>query len=506
MNWIQVNNGLQSIHISSLLYINTGYLFAGTSDGVFRSSNNGLTWVERNVGLPTSTNVEELAISPNGDIVLGSWGGVYISSDNGDNWLQLPFTHWIYSMVVDGDGRIFAGASSFLDGDKIYRSDDNGNSWFEINNGLIDLHINKLAINSSSQIFAGTTSGIFYSIDNADTWTDISGILSSTIFDIKINLADVIFVADFDGIYRSSDHGTSWTHINNNYAMRCLAISSDQHIFAGGANGVYCSTNSGNDWTQLNNLYTILIAINSDGDIFICTAFQGMLRSMDNGQTWLEINQGITTAEIYSIDINHSDDIFIGTANKIYRSIDNGNNWVQTNQGLPTAQVFALEINSSNIIYAAINNYVVFRSTDNGESWDNLSGGLTSRSPKCFAINPDNFIFVGTTDFGVYRSKISTTSVGDCNLFAVEEFILFQNYPNPFNPATIIRYELPKRSFMSIKVYDLLGREVATLVNEEKSAGEYEVEFDASALTSGIYFYQLKAGDFGQTKKMILLK
>jgi hypothetical protein len=85
-------------------------------------------------------------------------------------------------------------------------------------------------------------------------------------------------------------------------------------------------------------------------------------------------------------------------------------------------------------------------------------------------------------------------------------FNLSQNYPNPFNPSTVISYRLPVTSFVTLKVYDILGREVATLVNEEKPSGEYEVEFDGSALPSGIYFYQLKAGEYSETRKMILLK
>jgi len=86
------------------------------------------------------------------------------------------------------------------------------------------------------------------------------------------------------------------------------------------------------------------------------------------------------------------------------------------------------------------------------------------------------------------------------------DFSLSQNYPNPFNPTTSLQYAIGSRQFVTLKVYDLLGREIATLVNEEKPAGEYEVEFDASGLTSGIYFYQLKAGQFSETKKMVLLR
>jgi hypothetical protein len=85
-------------------------------------------------------------------------------------------------------------------------------------------------------------------------------------------------------------------------------------------------------------------------------------------------------------------------------------------------------------------------------------------------------------------------------------FRLGQNYPNPFNPSTTIKYGLPKNSFVTLKVYDILGREVTTLVNENKMAGTYQVNFNASNLASGIYFYTIKAGDFSQTKKMLLVK
>ena len=87
-----------------------------------------------------------------------------------------------------------------------------------------------------------------------------------------------------------------------------------------------------------------------------------------------------------------------------------------------------------------------------------------------------------------------------------KEFFLLQNYPNPFNPQTKISYSVPKESFITLKVYDLLGREVATLVNEKKPVGEYSVPWNADNVPSGIYFYKLSAGDFIQTKKMILMK
>ncbi len=98
------------------------------------------------------------------------------------------------------------------------------------------------------------------------------------------------------------------------------------------------------------------------------------------------------------------------------------------------------------------------------------------------------------------------TSVDGHSDEKVTSYQLKQNYPNPFNPVTTINYQIPELSFVTLKVYDVLGSEVAILVNEEKLIGRYEVEFDGSELTSGIYFYKLQAGDFIETKKMILIK
>ena len=107
----------------------------------------------------------------------------------------------------------------------------------------------------------------------------------------------------------------------------------------------------------------------------------------------------------------------------------------------------------------------------------------------------------------IYNSNFTDipTEVEDQSAI-ITEFKLSQNFPNPFNPSTSIQYAISSTQFVTLKVYDLLGREVATLVNEEKTTGSYEVEFDGNNLTSGIYFYKLKAGSFVETKKMILLK
>ena len=110
-------------------------------------------------------------------------------------------------------------------------------------------------------------------------------------------------------------------------------------------------------------------------------------------------------------------------------------------------------------------------------------------------------------DFWLIKIAPDPNDVGPQDLnYIPETFILKQNYPNPFNPKTTIKFQIPELSFVTIEVYDVLGNEIVTIVNEVKQAGYYEVEFDGNGLSSGIYFYQLKTGVFFETKKMVLLR
>lgn len=107
---------------------------------------------------------------------------------------------------------------------------------------------------------------------------------------------------------------------------------------------------------------------------------------------------------------------------------------------------------------------------------------------------------INGTEFGEKVTSVNNLSN------RISKYTLRQNYPNPFNPITTIRYQVPDISFVTLKVYDVIGNEIATLINEEKPAGSYEFTFSANGLSSGIYFYKLIAGSYVETKKMILLK
>lgn len=154
----------------------------------------------------------------------------------------------------------------------------------------------------------------------------------------------------------------------------------------------------------------------------------------------------------------------------------------------------------------------------------NISGFTSFYISGIFNVSVSNFVQGGIHDIYAYWWSSQTwvdyfpvyfnlKVVVKKNMTIVEEdivsqkdFILYQNYPNPFNPSTIIKYDLKISGFISIKIYDLLGREVKTLVNEEKQAGYYEAEFDASNLSSNVYLYRISINDFVKTIKMLMVK
>jgi hypothetical protein len=140
------------------------------------------------------------------------------------------------------------------------------------------------------------------------------------------------------------------------------------------------------------------------------------------------------------------------------------------------------------------------------------TNGLIEGGPGVFSVG-DTMVTArvddgrGRNDTQTYTLHIHPTVGIDSETNQVpQQYALHQNYPNPFNPTTTINYQIPELSFVTLKVFDVLGSKVATLVNEEKAAGTYDIELNAVNLPSGIYFYKLQAGDFVETKKMVLMK
>jgi photosystem II stability/assembly factor-like uncharacterized protein len=362
-------------------------------------------------------------------------------------------------------------------------------------------------------VFAGSA-GMHRSTNNGVNWEVI---FPEFVTGMALGDLDYIFavignsiIAGYS-IYRSTDNGLTWLPSFSNGQSFAISANTSGTVIAGGFGKVFRSSDNGDNWsTSLLPVdeQVLSIAINPYGHIFASVLNYGMYRSTNNGVTWAPSGlQGLYTYSNCPTGINSEGIIFAGTDLGLFRSSDNGITWTQ----ITTFFVSAVTFDQNGYVY--IGSDKVYRSTDDGNNWLEFNTGLTNDIINSFAVDADGYLYAGTMNNGVYRSLESTTSVDENNLATPNTFTLEQNYPNPFNPSTSIRYNVPsvtlsevEGSRVSLKVYDVIGNEVATLVNEEKPAGSYEVKFDATGLSSGIYFYKLQAGRLVETKKMILMK
>jgi hypothetical protein len=216
------------------------------------------------------------------------------------------------------------------------------------------------------------------------------------------------------------------------------------------------------------------------------------------------VNSGLTNTNVTSLAVSGSN-LFAGTQfGGVFLSTNSGTNWTQVNTGLTSNIVLTFTVTGSNLFAGTYGG--VFLSTNNGTSWIPITSGLTDTLDRALAVSGTN-LFVGTSANGVWRRPLSEiTSVRQFSTEVPLHFELAQNYPNPFNPTTTIVFSLPSRSFVSLKVFDAIGKEVSTLVSEELVVGTYSQQWDATGLSSGVYFYRLHAGAFIETKRLLLLK
>ena len=188
----------------------------------------------------------------------------------------------------------------------------------------------------------------------------------------------------------------------------------------------------------------------------------------------------------------------------ILKTIDGGDSWSTQNDNTNISYLKFIDENNGVGVGKG-----VFYTTDGGDNWTPFPSQLPVEGGSAVALTDfDNVWVVGVGDAILKGGVGGTLGIKEKsqNTFP-NSFVLSQNYPNPFNPSTKIEFVIPKSSFVNLKVYDVLGREVAILVNEEKQPGIYEVNFDASGFSSGVYFYRLRAGsNYSITQKMVLLK
>lgn len=399
-------------------------------------------------------------------------------------WIQssgIPLNQVVFS-IVSSNGKLFAGTGTLgSELGALLSSTDNGISWTNVDVNQSNLSAVMSMNTKGNYIYAGTyNNDLLVSSNGGANWIRKAVTNAGAVVQIGISGNNVICYTTGIGPSKiSTDNGVSWNDIEPDilkYINSFLTIGNT--IYAGAEKGLAYSTNNGLNWTLAANN-----GIPSDG----------------NGQKL-----------IYSL-VYHDGKIFANSAQKIFYTTDNSNNWTATNISLSNfGRVYSM-ISYNGKIFSSMYGLsdtargVIF-STNNGSSWSPINQGL-SGPPSIRSLFLNNqFLLAGTYQNGIYRIPISAiTGLNNQNEFA-EVFSLKQNFPNPFNPETKINFTTNKKEFVSLKIYDAMGKLVAELANSEMNAGSYSFTFIGEKLSSGIYFYQLKAGTFSDTKRMMLVK
>ena len=392
-----------------------------------------------------------------------------------------------------------------------YRTTDGGENWIDVGGPASSVFF----INQDTgwKIRDWYSDGIYKSTDGGDNWVQKSSISSSSVYFSDINNGWA--VGEGGSILKSTDEGETWiaktsgttsnlnsVHFYNNNIGMCV-----------GNNGtVLLSTDGGESWiTQNVGITDTLTAVTftNPSTVWIAGKSGTILNTADLGYSWVLYNE-VTENDLASLSFINEHTGWIGGMNGTMFKYQNGVVPVELISFTANVNNDLVQLNWKTA--TEINNYGFEIERGEGVYWKKIGfieGHGNSNSPKEYSFTDKNLI--GGSKF--YYRLIQIDNDGKyeySNEIEVEigptKFTLFQNYPNPFNPSTVIKFAIPNDSNVNLSIYSMLGELVTTLVNGQLKAGNYEYEFDASGYSSGVYLFIIKAGDFIQTKKMVLMK
>ena len=401
--------------------------------------------------------------------------------------------------TIDGNTAWIAGGPPGIP--KVYRTSDGGENWVDLPTGGITRELYCLWAINAYTAFVGVGNmtgyaGLYKTTNTGLNWSLVletgqnMGYWNGIMFS-KRNNGRGYGIALAERIYKTSDYGNNWvmqqSGVNgvSNAHNSLMVIDYDFYGFGmnNGASRIRLTTNGGTGWANQNvNLpghYTSGICFAEDkltGLAATSTSLPMISRTDDGGITWtvVDIDTGLV-GNCFIKWIPETPIVYILAANgKIKKSVDRGLTWnVMQTADVTNLYHFDFERYNNNVIY----------------------GYAVARDGQVIKVADSTLIWIITGNHGFENQLPSQYSLG-------------QNYPNPFNPATTIEYSVPENNVnVKITVFDLLGREIETLVNEVKRTGNYKAVFDGSKYASGMYFYKMQAGaDFSEVKKMILVK
>ncbi len=510
-----------SISLYDIQKVSSNIMIAtGTSQVIFRSTDAGATF---SVALDNGTAAIysiSFADSLNG-VLVGSNGVNYRTTNSGltfDSVGVNVFTAQVCrAAYMKSPTEIIVGA----DMGNILRSTNGGSVWNLLTTGSYLYGMDFLDANTGMCV--GYRGIVLKTTNSGLGWNDIKTIQGFEAYDVDIvNTSNVYVGAGSGRFYSSTDGGLNFTerslpNITSGNTKTLWFFNANEGFAAGEMGSIYYTTNAGVLWTSV---YSFGASFNNVEDIFFVNDSVGyacgergrFVKTMNRGQTWDSTGiNGPNENTLWEMSFLNTNTGYVGSTNGcIYKTSNGGTNWTLQNDttGLSGVDVIDIDVQSEVRGLAAGELGKLFK-IQNANQWvvDKTiltNWGLADNLWNVKFVNSST-AFVSGYNGTVYKLNI-LTGTGVENEISLSDYSLSQNYPNPFNPVTTIEFSIPKQGYVNLKVYDILGKEIKTLVNNNLQTGKYSINFDASNLPSGMYFYKLTAGSYSSVKKMTLIK
>jgi photosystem II stability/assembly factor-like uncharacterized protein len=407
-SWTLVTNGIPQWSSPKATVIHNDTILA-SGDGLFRSTDNGNTWVQLGQAVLTCC-VYNIAWS--GRMIVVStynYGPLFISDDNGQTWTQtggsLPADNITGVTVLGND--IFVATSQH----RVFKSADNGQTFNACNNGMTNTYTAAIEA-GDTKIFTGTDIGVFVSADHGANWTLINNSLIQGQWLSSLAVSgSTILTGGSDGLFYSTDDAVTWAQADiglNKPYVESLTINGARFL-AGTHSGVYLSSNSGQSWAAIGLPISFVRYFSCNGsDIFTCASdmSSGIFMSPDYGDSWRYMKNGMPVSGVYSLAWNGTD-MLAATDSGVYVSADRGLTWTRKSHGLPVDayNYVSCVAGSGTDLYAGINTAGLFVSHDGGTNWTKATVPVQAVSfPMCLFINSSG-IFAGTCCYGILCSS-----------------------------------------------------------------------------------------------------
>lgn len=517
-------------------------IFAVTTSGLLRTTDGGFNWTRVLLDQdPINQWFRILKLLTFGDTLIASvhQRGIYRSVDMGEHWTLVLPEKYLYGLSPSGNalfawytGGPLMRSADFgeswhpTDGSALFgwmvktskaiigsvswfpdfgRSTDGGETWHNGRRGINTLSTTDL-LHSGDALIASTIDGPYRMHYSTGAWERTAPSEMMTRQSQAVHRHnDYLFIATGNGVFRSSNNGATWVGASSGLGglgekWVDAFTTSEGALYVASSGLIFRSTNNGDEWMRVGDeLTTVAIdGLSSIGGTILATNTGGLWRSTSRGSSWTQVTDGLAGMKILGTEAVGAT-FYALTSKGLHISTDDGLTWSEVSAALRNIRIVAFATRGDELYVGGTGG--VYRSTDNGATWSEFNTGLYDPRVQSLAI-ANGTLYAATFGNGVFKVQLPPLGVpGEESMKSVS---LAELLPNPSAGSTTLRYAIEHGGHVSITLFDPIGREVRTLLDGAREAGEHELTIDAAGLASGVYYCRLQHGGAIITRPLVI--